>query len=104
MNLSISATNDGGVIVAQVYGSSVSIYHSPPVELDLSGAGVSSIGGVGGSYFQSELTYNCEGNFNCSEDQDVDGSDAALFKVDFGRNLITDPCTALNPCKYIEVE
>ncbi len=42
---------------------------------------------------------DCEGNFNCSVDQDVDGSDAALFKSDFGRNLITDPCTALDPCR-----
>ena len=26
----------------------------------------------------------CEGNFDC--DTDVDGTDAALFKVDFGRS------------------
>ena len=53
LNFSISASNDGGVIIAHLFRSTVWIYHSPPVELDLSGAGVSSIGGVGGSYFQS---------------------------------------------------
>ncbi len=40
----------------------------------------------------------CEGNFNCSADQDVDGSDAALFKVDFGRSGILDPCTGGSLC------
>ncbi len=32
----------------------------------------------------------CEGNFDC--DQDVDGSDAAVFKDDFGRSAFSDPC------------
>ena len=41
---------------------------------------------------------DCEGNFNSSEDQDVDGSDAALFKADFGRSVITEPCTGESPC------
>jgi len=40
----------------------------------------------------------CEGNFNCHEDVDVDGSDAALIKEDFGRSLMGDPCTTDNPC------
>jgi hypothetical protein len=40
----------------------------------------------------------CEGNFNCSEDQDVDGSDAALFKTDFGRSSIIHPCIAGDTC------
>jgi len=31
----------------------------------------------------------CEGNFDC--DQDVDGSDASLFKTDFGRSAFSDP-------------
>ncbi len=35
----------------------------------------------------------CEGNFNCSEDDDCDGSDAATFKIDFGRSIFKDPCT-----------
>jgi len=39
---------------------------------------------------------DCEGNFNC--DGDVDGSDAFLFKTDFGRSSILNPCTAINPC------
>jgi hypothetical protein len=53
MQFPISATTDGGVIVTELYQSKVWVYHSPPVELDLSGRGVTSIGGLGGSYFQS---------------------------------------------------
>ena len=53
MNFTLSASNDGGVIVTALYQSSVWIYYSPPVEVDLSGSGVTSIGGIGGSYFQS---------------------------------------------------
>ena len=40
----------------------------------------------------------CEGNFNCVEDNDCDGSDAALFKNDFGRSEFNRPCTLLDPC------
>ena len=40
----------------------------------------------------------CEGNFNCTVDQDVDGSDASIFKTDFGRSIILDPCTIASPC------
>jgi len=43
-------------------------------------------------------TCDCEGNFNCSIDQDVDGSDAAIFKADFGRNVLMNTCTAISPC------
>src|SRR5210317_1250043 len=32
----------------------------------------------------------CEGNFDC--DQDVDGTDAAVFKSDFGRSAFANPC------------
>jgi hypothetical protein len=32
----------------------------------------------------------CEGDFN--RDGDVDGSDAAQFKVDFGRGDYNNPC------------
>jgi hypothetical protein len=32
----------------------------------------------------------CEGNFDC--DQDVDGTDAAVFKEDFGRSAFKNPC------------
>ena len=39
---------------------------------------------------------DCEGNFDC--DSDCDGSDAADFKVDFGRSLTQDPCTNEAPC------
>ena len=38
----------------------------------------------------------CEGNFD--NDQDQDGSDAATFKVDFGRSVFVDPCTNGDPC------
>ena len=40
----------------------------------------------------------CEGNFDC--DQDVDGTDAAVFKEDFGRSQFSDPCPTCqeNPC------
>jgi syndecan 4 len=41
---------------------------------------------------------DCEGNFNCSEDQDVDGSDAVLFKRDFGRSTTLHPCVAGDTC------
>lgn len=37
----------------------------------------------------------CEGNFDC--DQDVDGTDAAVFKEDFGRNPFSNPCP-ISPC------
>ena len=33
----------------------------------------------------------CEGNFS-PDDQDVDGSDAATFKSDFGRSALQNPC------------
>lgn len=40
----------------------------------------------------------CEGNFDC--DQDVDGSDAAVFKQDFGRSPFFEPCDTCidSPC------
>lgn len=38
----------------------------------------------------------CAGNFDC--DQDVDGTDAAVFKDDFGRNPFFDPCPISDPC------
>jgi hypothetical protein len=41
---------------------------------------------------------DCEGNFNCYSDSDVDGSDAALFKKDFGRSMLVEPCTSESPC------
>jgi hypothetical protein len=41
---------------------------------------------------------DCEGNFNCSEDQNVDGMDAATFKADYGRSASSDPCTNADPC------
>ena len=37
----------------------------------------------------------CEGNFDF--DEDVDGSDAAVFKSDFGRSPFSNPCP-VSPC------
>jgi hypothetical protein len=37
----------------------------------------------------------CEGNFDY--DQDVDGSDAFTFKMDFGRSLLKNPCPPDGP-------
>ena len=42
----------------------------------------------------TDLTY-CEGNFN--NDQDVDGSDAATFKVNFSRSTYKNPCSGHTP-------
>jgi hypothetical protein len=41
---------------------------------------------------------DCEGNFNCAADQDVDGSDASLFKTDFGRSGFNNPCEFGDQC------
>ena len=38
----------------------------------------------------------CEGNFD--DDEDQDGSDAAVFKLDFGRSIFLNPCTNGNAC------
>jgi aminopeptidase N len=38
----------------------------------------------------------CEGNFDC--DEDCDGTDAATFKIDFGRSSFFNPCTNGLPC------
>ena len=40
------------------------------------------------------MTY-CEGNFD--NDQDVDGTDAGLFKSNFGRSEFINPCPACGP-------
>jgi hypothetical protein len=42
---------------------------------------------------------DCEGNFNCFLDQDVDGSDAATLKSHFGRSALQRPCITEDPCK-----
>ena len=45
------------------------------------------------------LTF-CEGNFNTAAgsppDRDVDGGDAAIFKQDFGRSGVLNPCPSSN--------
>jgi len=40
---------------------------------------------------------DCEADFMC--DNDVDGSDASMFKFHFGRNISHYPCTALDSCR-----
>ncbi len=42
----------------------------------------------------------CEGNFDC--DQDVDGTDAAVFKEDFGRSAFKNPCPNCPPTTPVE--
>jgi len=44
----------------------------------------------------SSSVCDCEGNFDA--DGDVDGTDAAAFKVDFGRNNIHHPCQGADSC------
>jgi hypothetical protein len=39
----------------------------------------------------------CEGNFQ-GNDVDCDGTDAAIFKIDFGRNSVNRPCNTAAPC------
>jgi hypothetical protein len=41
-------------------------------------------------------TCECEGNFDCDSDQD--GTDAAKFKIDFGRSQFNNPCGGSDPC------
>jgi hypothetical protein len=39
---------------------------------------------------------DCKASFDC--DVDVDGTDAALFKIDFGRGQYSNPCTNEDSC------
>ena len=39
---------------------------------------------------------DCEGDFDC--DNDCDGTDAATFKLDFGRSTFGNPCEDGDPC------
>ena len=39
----------------------------------------------------------CEADFEC--DGDVDGSDASILKIYFGRGLFNAPCNTFNPCR-----
>lgn len=44
-----------------------------------------------------DINCDCKANFDC--DFDVDGTDAALFKADFGRSpYVSPPCDYYNPC------
>ena len=42
----------------------------------------------------------CQGNFDC--DQDVDGTDAAVFKADFGRSQFNNSCSDCPPSAPVE--
>jgi hypothetical protein len=52
-SFTLSVLSDGGVIIAEKDTSNTWTYHSPPEYFDLSSSGITNIGGVGGSYFQS---------------------------------------------------
>jgi hypothetical protein len=39
---------------------------------------------------------DCNGNFDC--DEDIDGTDALTFSLDFGRSQYHNPCESGNPC------
>jgi hypothetical protein len=90
INFTISATNDGGVIIGSLIGSSVWVFHSPPVKFELSGEGVTSVGGVGGSYFQPVSP--CAADL--SNDGTVDSKDLLIMKIDYNR----DDCS-VTPCE-----
>jgi hypothetical protein len=60
--------------------------HDNPLQEDNSPPGGNGIGDA----------CECEGNFDC--DEDCDGSDAATFKIDFGRSAFFNPCTNEVPC------
>ena len=47
-----------------------------------------------------QTTGPCNGNFDC--DQDVDGTDAAVFKEDFDRSPFKNPCTPDAPSECID--
>jgi hypothetical protein len=40
----------------------------------------------------------CEGNFDCDQDEDVDALDVAAFLADFGRSVFFNPCTNALTC------
>jgi len=61
----LSALDDGGVIVSQLFKTDVWIYHSPPVEVDLSNTGLTSIGSIAGSYFQDTAPGACSSDTDC---------------------------------------
>ena len=61
-------------------------HHSNPEQNDTLPPGGNGIGDA----------CECEGNFDC--DDDVDGTDAAIFKRDFGRSPFVNPCASEDPC------
>jgi len=60
--------------------------HGNPLQEDNSPPGGNDIGDA----------CDCEGNFDC--DEDCDGTDAATFKIDFGRSTFSNPCNNDAPC------
>jgi len=103
MNVFIAGLSDGRAVVTVWGQEKVWIYGPPgggefflasqPIEFDLSSLGITSIGGIAGNIL---FDSGCEGDFDC--DDDIDGTDAATFKVDFGRGPANDLCTSTAPC------
>jgi hypothetical protein len=58
--------------------------------------GIHNVGYINKLLQDSIENVRCEGNFDCDADQD--GTDAAVYKGDFGRNNFSRPCTNDLPC------
>ena len=71
-----------GVPAGDTYYLAVRAYDTANNESDFSGEVIIN------SY---DEICKCEGNLDC--DQDVDGSDAELFREHFGRSFFNNPCT-----------
>ena len=101
------ADNDGDCI-GNVCDPSPDIYDPGEPDADVDMIGDSCDNCPGASNPGQEDTYppggngigdacDCEGDFDC--DNDCDGTDAATFKLHFGRSTFSDPCNGDYPCK-----
>ncbi len=92
-----SATDPTTVIIT----STILSIGNSPARTNLTDAAVDSIVAAinnpnAGGYPDRKCEVDCVGNFDC--DADCDGSDAATFKLDFGRSLYSNPCTSVSTC------
>ena len=105
MNFALSSTDDGGVIVSLISGKKVWTYHSPGVEVDLSGSGLNSIAGIGGSYFQAAQVAppGCTDDSDCNDGKycDVDSGQCveclAHEHCPIGYRCVSGVCIEDNP-------